>query len=151
LDNKLADQIVRNVFSRSGSSALHLPVGGVPFVSTIVLFLLEPHVVVSSLRSMLFIADSLSRRNQKRVNCRLTCREGLISVFGPRRGSPSIEQRTREISAVGGADDRMNSSTHTEELSIARGPPLGSESGVGSTTLPGFLREVTQAHADARR
>ena len=40
----------------------------------------------------------------------------------------------------------MNSDTAS--LSIARGPPLGSESGVGSTTLPGFLREVTQAYAD---
>jgi hypothetical protein len=36
LEKRLADQIVRNVFSRSGSTALHLPVGGVPFVSTIV-------------------------------------------------------------------------------------------------------------------
>jgi fatty-acyl-CoA synthase len=50
--------------------------------------------------------------------------------------------------AVGGADDRMNSSTHTEELSIARGPPLASESDVGATTLPGFLREVTQRYAE---
>jgi fatty-acyl-CoA synthase len=42
----------------------------------------------------------------------------------------------------------MNSSTHTEDLSIARGPPLASESGVGSTTLPGFLREVTERYAE---
>jgi fatty-acyl-CoA synthase len=41
----------------------------------------------------------------------------------------------------------MNSSTHIEELSIARGPALGFEPGVGSTTLPGFLREVTERHA----
>jgi fatty-acyl-CoA synthase len=42
----------------------------------------------------------------------------------------------------------MNSNTHTEELSIARGPPLASESGVGSTTLPGFLRDVTDRYAE---
>jgi acyl-CoA synthetase (AMP-forming)/AMP-acid ligase II len=42
----------------------------------------------------------------------------------------------------------MNSNTHTEELSIARGPPLTSESGVGSTTLPGFLREVNERYAE---
>ena len=33
-------------------------------------------------------------------------------------------------------------------LSIARGPPLESEPGLGSTTLTGFLREITTAHAD---
>jgi fatty-acyl-CoA synthase len=33
-------------------------------------------------------------------------------------------------------------------LSIARGPSLESEPGLGSTTLAGFLREVTTAHAD---
>ena len=33
-------------------------------------------------------------------------------------------------------------------LSIARGPSLESESGLGSTTLAGFLREVTTAYAD---
>jgi fatty-acyl-CoA synthase len=42
----------------------------------------------------------------------------------------------------------MNSNTHTDELSIARGPPLASESGVGSTTLPGFLREVTERYGE---
>jgi len=34
------------------------------------------------------------------------------------------------------------------DLSIARGPPLDSEPHVGSTTLPGFFREVTRTHAD---
>jgi fatty-acyl-CoA synthase len=42
----------------------------------------------------------------------------------------------------------MNSSTHTEELSIARGPPLASESNVGSTTLPGFLHDVAQRYGE---
>jgi hypothetical protein len=41
----------------------------------------------------------------------------------------------------------MNSNTHTDELSIARGPPLKDEGGVGSTTLPGFLRDVAERHA----
>jgi fatty-acyl-CoA synthase len=32
-------------------------------------------------------------------------------------------------------------------LSVVSGPPLGSESGLGSLTLPGFLREVTVAYS----
>lgn len=35
----------------------------------------------------------------------------------------------------------------TQELSISAGPPLAEEPGLGALTLPGFLREVTRAHA----
>jgi fatty-acyl-CoA synthase len=33
-------------------------------------------------------------------------------------------------------------------LSIAKGPPLSEEPGLGTLTLPGFLREVTTRFAD---
>ncbi|WP_165187504.1 class I adenylate-forming enzyme family protein [Caulobacter soli] len=33
-------------------------------------------------------------------------------------------------------------------VSIVHGPPLSEEPGLGALTLPGFLREVTQAHGD---
>lgn len=36
----------------------------------------------------------------------------------------------------------------SEELAIARGIPLEEESGLGALTLPAFLREVTERHAD---
>lgn len=34
------------------------------------------------------------------------------------------------------------------DLAIVKGPPLGTEPGLGALTLPGFLREVTQRYAD---
>lgn len=39
-------------------------------------------------------------------------------------------------------------STAGQELSIVSGPPLSDEPGLGSLTLPGFLREVTSLYAD---
>src|SRR5690242_21728890 len=35
-----------------------------------------------------------------------------------------------------------------ESLSIAYGPPLSDEPGLGTLTLPGFLRDVTSAYGD---
>ena len=35
----------------------------------------------------------------------------------------------------------------TSELSISKGPPLSEEPGLGTLTLPGFLREVTTRFA----
>ena len=34
----------------------------------------------------------------------------------------------------------------SQQLSIVSGPPLSDEPGLGSLTLPGFLREVTQEY-----
>jgi fatty-acyl-CoA synthase len=39
-------------------------------------------------------------------------------------------------------------SEHTDTLSISKGIPLGEEPGLGTLTLPGFLREVTTRYAD---
>ncbi|TDC95606.1 AMP-binding protein [Actinomadura sp. 7K507] len=45
----------------------------------------------------------------------------------------------------------MNAATSTEttrDLSIVSGPPLSEEQGLGSLTLPGFLREVTATYGE---
>ena len=35
-----------------------------------------------------------------------------------------------------------------QQLSIVSGPPLSDEPGLGTLTLPGFLREVTQMYGE---
>ncbi|WP_253869539.1 class I adenylate-forming enzyme family protein [Mycobacterium sp. 1164966.3] len=42
----------------------------------------------------------------------------------------------------------MTSTEHAQRLSVVTGPPLCDEAGLGSLTLPGFLREVTQTYGE---
>ncbi len=42
----------------------------------------------------------------------------------------------------------VENAVSAQPVSVVSGPPLTEEPGLGTLTLPGFLREVTTAYAD---
>src|SRR5689334_12749751 len=78
---------------------------------------------------------------------------GLAAGSGEGPADQPKRGRTRELhsrdrtAAVSNSDKLMTAKT-VPTPSITAGPPLSEEPGLGSLTLPGFLRDVTAMYGD---
>src|SRR5262249_26740666 len=102
-----------------------------------------PYACVRGRRDLFRCRD---RRQTSGVDLGCAARSGEAAPDQPeRRNAGGLHSRGR-TAVVAMVDE--TSSEAAQGLSIVSGPPLSDEPGLGSLTLPGFLREVTQEYGE---